>query len=304
MDLCTDYSVLNALSILQKIFTLICIIIPVILVILTMISIFKAVTSNEDDAIKSVVTLSIRRFVTCFIIIFLPTIGKVVMNTINDSTTRNFDLLTCFANSNNLDYYKDLSTDKKETTKPTTVTPLVAEIKKTTTTDLPQNEDTIGKLYSLTDDQIRYLAAVCEEENGYTENGMAAEANLILNKYQRANKEKYTDIAYYVRNARWWSTAKSAETYTPSEKAISIVKSVIEYGNKIYPSNVVEHDAFNNIEYLVVNGKKITDPTAIKDKSNYIQGQTIIHNKNMDEDEKGYYFYDFPCDKCDPFGYY
>ncbi len=304
MDLCTDYSVLQALSILQRIFTLICIIIPVILVILTMISIFKAITSDEDSAIKNVVSLSLRRFVICFVIIFLPTIGKVVMNTINESTSRNFDLITCFNNSKNLDYFKDLDTKAKENSKPTVTTTLVNEIKQTTTVDLPKNENDIGKLYTLTDEQIRYLAAVCEEENGYTENGMAAEANLILNKYQRANKEKYTNIAYYVRNARWWSTAKSAETYTPSEKAISVVKSVIEYGNKIYPSNVVEHDAFKNIEYLLVKCKKITDPTAIKDKSNYIQGQTIIHNKNMDEDEKGYYFYDFPCDKCDPFGYY
>ena len=50
---------------------------------------------------------------------------------------------------------------------------------------------------------------------------------------------------------------------------------------------------------IVTNGATINDMNAIKNRSNYIQGKTVLYNRYGGV----YTFYAFPCSSCDPFGY-
>ncbi len=313
MDFCTDYNFLKALTIVNSVLNIICVIVPVIIVIVTTVSIVKAVLSDDENAMKALPGIVTKRILLGVAIFMMPTIILSIITTVNSNSKKSVDLYTCLNNSKNLNYYKDLKekeekqeseSKKKENTTPVAIP--TNEIKNKTEPDLePNKETTVGTLYSLSPKQLNYLAAVCQKENGYTKRGMMAEATLILNRYQNADKLAYPNIAYYVRNARWWSTAADAENVTPSQEAIDAVKSVIAYGNRIYPSYVIEHAGYSNVAFIVTNGKKISDYEGIHNINNYIKDNTIIYEVGHESDnDVGWWFYDFPCERCDPFGYY
>ena len=167
-----------------------------------------------------------------------------------------------------------------------------------------------GNKFSVNEDDLFFITKVSVCEQGSVA-GAAAEASLIANRYDLYGKKKYSNITDYVRNSGWWSCAKSKRTINVKDEHIAAVRDVIINGVRTLPLYVDEHDCFDcnkslcsngnrgDICDLVTNGKTYTDISYIKNRSNYVSGQTVIHNKYGGT----YTFYCFPTQSSDPFGY-
>lgn len=82
-DACSDYALVNILSITQTAFMLICIIVPIILIVSLAISLFGAVTDPEKKGLlKSIIS----KVGAALIIFFLPTIVNLIMTWLPDNS--------------------------------------------------------------------------------------------------------------------------------------------------------------------------------------------------------------------------
>ena len=323
-DFCTTYSVLYIFSILKNVFELMCNIIPIVLIILIMIDYFKAVISNEENAIKSVTSKSAKRVLSGIIVFFVPTIVSAFMSVVNFSIAGNFT--DCLLNSDNLDYYKALeeekekAKEKEEQAKNENTQNNIEEIKIVITnynSNTTSEGSNFGKTYNLTENELKFLTSVAICENGF--DGMRAELSLIANLYELdPNLQKeYGSLPNYVLKGPWFACGNDGRnTFTKysnyDEKGLAITKEVLVLGKRAYPYYINEHDCWDcsqgiechdtfkgDICTLEVNGQKYTNLSDIKNKNNYIKNVTKVYNSHSSI----YTFYDFPCDTCDPFGY-
>ena len=158
-----------------------------------------------------------------------------------------------------------------------------------------------GTKYDLTATELKKLARLCDQEQGSVA-GCAAEASLMANLYELVGKS-YGSLYSYVRNGKWFSQAAYwMDNGSCTSSELAAVKDVLVNGNRTVPLYIDEHDCFEDIEYIKVNGKKYTyknNKAQVKNKSNYIKDKTIIRN-NYDST---YTFYCFPAPGADPFGY-
>ena len=158
-----------------------------------------------------------------------------------------------------------------------------------------------GTKYNLTATQLKKLARLCDQEQGSVA-GCAAEASLMANLYELVGKS-FGSLYNYVRNGKWFANAPYyMDNGSCTAAELAAVKNVLVNGNRTVPLYIDEHDAFDDIEYIKVNGKKYTyedNKAQVKNKANYIKDKTIIRN-NFDST---YTFYCFPAPGADPFGY-
>ena len=160
--------------------------------------------------------------------------------------------------------------------------------------------------YNLSQDQVIALTRLCYQEQG-SDAGAAAEASLMCNRFEWCLKGSYrgqsgaTGLYNYVKNSGWWAQAASfmagSGNYpNPSSSQVANIQAVFS-GRRTLPGYVDEHDCWSDISYVESrpNGPNLGNK---RDKSQYVQHQTIIHN-NMGAK---YTFYAFP-DTEDPFGY-
>ena len=96
MEICTNTSVLTIIRLLLIVFNVIKIVIPLILIIIVTIDVFKAIVSNEDNALSKVIKNSTNRLVAAILIFFVPTIVFAIINVIHADNT----ILACFQNAN------------------------------------------------------------------------------------------------------------------------------------------------------------------------------------------------------------
>ncbi len=167
-----------------------------------------------------------------------------------------------------------------------------------------------GNKFTVSEDDLFFITkvSVCEQGDA---TGAAAEASLIANRYDLYGKNKYSTITDYVRNSGWWSCAKSKRTINVKDEHIAAVRNVIVNGVRTLPLYVDEHDCFDcnkslcsngnrgDICKIVTNGRTMESMSDIKNRSNYISGQTVLYNKYGGT----YTFYSFPTSHSDPFGY-
>jgi len=158
-----------------------------------------------------------------------------------------------------------------------------------------------GTKYNLTATQLKKLARLCDREQGSVA-GCAAEASLMANLYELVGKS-YGSLYDYVRNGKWFSRAAYwMDNGSATQKEIDAVRDVLVNGNRTVPLYIDEHDAYEDIQYIKVNGKTYTykdNKAQVKNQSNYIKGKTIIRNNF----KSTYTFYCFPAVGADPFGY-
>lgn len=156
--------------------------------------------------------------------------------------------------------------------------------------------------YSLTDDQLRQLANVCQQEQG-TAKGAAAEASLMANRFElygSAYGTGETGLLSYVRDSGWFANAGSVMDNGPSNGELSddilnAVKNVLVGGKRTLPAYVDEHDLLSDISSATTNGTAID----VSDRSAYKMHETTINNVYG----ATYKFYSFPDSNADPFGY-
>ncbi len=146
-----------------------------------------------------------------------------------------------------------------------------------------------GEKYNLSDDDLALLAYVALREQGSVE-GAKLELSLMCNLYER-NKNNYSSVKDYVLNSGWFANRSLSQYSYPGDEYVSAAKDVLNDGNRYLASNVVEHDCLSDLTSV--------SPGSIYDKSSYIPGETVIHNRYG----ATYVFIGFAPNGGDPFGY-
>ena len=152
------------------------------------------------------------------------------------------------------------------------------------------------------------LANMCMAEQGSPE-GAKFELSLLINQFKSVNGREptsSTELSNFMQNfgyggGHWYAarTRNMANIPTASDTYINAIQDVLN-GNRVLPSNVVEHDCFSDIAKIVVNGQTLSDYQSIRNHANYIKDNTVIYNKMGSV----YTFYEFAPNGGDPFGYF
>ena len=150
------------------------------------------------------------------------------------------------------------------------------------------------KKYNLSKDDIQILAYVAKREQG-TVKGAKAELSLMANLFE-SRGSNFSSIVDYVLHSGWFASASTGGK-TNEASYVNAVREVLIKGNRTLPPGVNEHDCIvpADISYAENNGKSFP-PT---DRSKYIQGVTFLKNIYG----SSYYFWCFPDEGADPFGY-
>lgn len=142
-----------------------------------------------------------------------------------------------------------------------------------------------SKRYNLSKEQLLKIAAVCMCEQGTSIEGAKWESSLMCN---RADLKLNGSDPYTVSQSRWFASGSRSLSNGAAigkhvgnrgvltKEIYAAVYDVVVNGNRA--TRAIEHDCFNDITYLNNNGEIITSPSEIRDRSNYIPNQTIIHN--------------------------
>ncbi len=160
--------------------------------------------------------------------------------------------------------------------------------------------------YNLTEAQLTALSNVAQNEQGDPV-GAAAEASLMANRFELIGKSfgVGADGLYsYVRNSNWFAYAADAMD-SPDEpldpKVKDAVAKVLIEGKRTLPGYVDEHDCIycggSRYDVRVASNNGVSFD--VTDRSQYIPHVTYITNF----DSAHYWFYSFPTDHSDPFGY-
>ena len=84
-DFCSDVAVSNIMYLVGVVVAVIRIAVPIILIVMGMVDLVKALTSQEDKEIKAATKLIVKRVVIAVIIFLVPTIVRLVMNLISQN---------------------------------------------------------------------------------------------------------------------------------------------------------------------------------------------------------------------------
>ncbi|MBQ8891581.1 MAG: hypothetical protein IJ068_01805 [Bacilli bacterium] len=178
-----------------------------------------------------------------------------------------------------------------------------------TNTESNSNNTINGSQIVLDSDQsVVQLANMCMAEQGSPE-GAKFELSLLINQFKSVHGREptsATELSEFMQNfgyggGHWYAarTRNMASLTTADSSYINAITDVLS-GNRVLPSNVVEHDCFSDIAKIVVNGQTLTDYSSISNHANYIRDNTVIYNKMGSV----YTFYEFAPNGGDPFGYF
>lgn len=79
---CTDPTMLQVMGIVKFIMRVICIIVPIVMIVLGTIDLFKAVTAGKEEDIKKKQKALITRLIAGILVFLVPTIVTVLFNLI------------------------------------------------------------------------------------------------------------------------------------------------------------------------------------------------------------------------------
>lgn len=79
---CTDPTMLQVMGIVKFIMRVICIIVPIVMIVLGTIDLFKAVTAGKEEEIKKKQKALITRLIAGILVFLVPTIVTVLFNLI------------------------------------------------------------------------------------------------------------------------------------------------------------------------------------------------------------------------------
>ena len=115
LDFCTEPSVLKVILFAKTILKYAFIIIPIGLLVMLGIDIFKNIIAKDVNNINLNINIAIKRLIYIVILFFVPTIVNIVVNIVNYSLENtNINYKSCTDNINNIEYYENLASEKKE----------------------------------------------------------------------------------------------------------------------------------------------------------------------------------------------
>jgi len=130
---------------------------------------------------------------------------------------------------------------------------------------------TIGKKYTVSDDDLARLAYIASKEQDSLE-GIKLEVSLLANLYDNISKKKFPTLIDYVKG-----TKKSLEDYNedkkPSQEYIDAAREVLVEGKRYFSSKV-------NIEASIKTITFVSSTNDYSDRNAYIPGVSLVHNSN------------------------
>ena len=96
VDCQTGSTLVNVIAIVRLVMNIVCVAVPIIMILMGTIDLFKAVTAGKDDDIKKKQKALITRIIAGVLVFLVPTIVSVLMNLIGVSKWR-----TCWNNAKN-----------------------------------------------------------------------------------------------------------------------------------------------------------------------------------------------------------
>ncbi len=318
---------LGVLFFLREILKVAYIIIPIGLIVMLSIDLFKGIINFNDDISKLFFTM-LRRVMYTMFIFLIPTTVFSIFNIIGIASKDSESCWT-YADEASVEEVREIQKTRQElleeeveklrdeisakyniVDKTKTLRRIVAK-KSSSSSSSDSYGTTIGQKYKLSSGELKSLAYVAQCEQGSPE-GAAAEASLMANLFELKGK-KYSSIVDYVKNSGWFANSESRinNPGKVSSSILSAVKDVLVNGNRTMPVYVVEHDCWDcsskhcangnrgDICSITTDGKKNTSISYIKGRGNYKKDNTVIRNRMG----AVYTFYSFPSKGSDPFGY-
>ncbi len=154
-----------------------------------------------------------------------------------------------------------------------------------------------------------FFAVLGHAEQGSLD-GAAAELSLLLNLFERrhpgAGDVTIQEVAKWATECGWFAHASRRWEKTASPEYIAVAKNVLG-GNRVLPSNIVEHDCREDLAYIETNGVRYSP----YDNDKYVSGVTVCYQAPVHEyngrkfgfrHPVHWVFYSFPAAKSDPFG--
>ena len=154
-----------------------------------------------------------------------------------------------------------------------------------------------------------FFAVLGRAEQGSLD-GAAAELSLLLNLYERRHPDagdvSIQEVAKWATECGWFAHASHRWEKTAAPEYIAVAKSVLG-GNRVLPSNIVEHDCREDLAYIETNGVRYSPYQNDK----YVSGVTVVYQAPVHEHNGRKFgfrhpvhwiFYSFPAAKSDPFG--
>lgn len=326
MSLCEDLLLLRLLRLLYVGINIIRWVVPILLIIKLILDSYHCMLIGEGKRIKE---LSIKRVGAALIVFLLPIGVNLLLKMVEIGTGNSVNYPYCLSSLDNIKYYEELASKKKEITNETKISQeellyeealrrqaeALLELAKKS---LIEDEAAIhmGKTYSLSDGELRGLCGVAKAEQGSIK-GAKAEASLMANLYEllSPSSKLYGKGLYnYVRNGGWFSSAARHMSEGCPNDYLNAVRDVLVNGNRTLPLYINEHDCYNcnrgkscdsglrgDICTINTNGINYTSLDAIKNRSNYIRDNTQVYT--IYTKSSYWVFYSFPASNSDPFGY-
>ncbi len=117
LDFCQKSNVLELINFILKALRLVCIIVPIFLIVLITIDFIKCVVSGNQEEIKKIGGIIIKRIIYCALIFFVPMIVNLIVNVLGDLGV---DYMECIQNATDekISYYKQLEEKEGSTLNP------------------------------------------------------------------------------------------------------------------------------------------------------------------------------------------
>lgn len=311
-------AILGVLYFVRELIKIVCFIIPMGLIVMITIDIGKVVITGQDKESKTI-SLIVKRVIYAVVIFLLPQTVFGISNILIGAETQESGSLWKYLGETSVEDVRKLVENEQEALR-NELKQMEAESAqkakeranandnyKKTVLQLSDKEKkgssegtVIGQTYNLTDEELRGIARLCQQEQGSPE-GAAAEASLMANRYELFPKglknRNYTSLFDYVENDGWWASSSKYMNNTSglNQEVLDAVKEVLVVGKRTLPLYVDEHDYMGDIKTVSNNGTSFDK----KDRSQYKQDVTYIENTLSSE----YTFYSFPTETSDPFGY-
>lgn len=289
LNICEESGFLSLVLLAKEIIDLISIFVPIILIVMIGVQVFKMVMGNVNEDFKKGIKGITLKMIAAVCIFFVPVLVNLFLSMLNKNS---YDSGNCWSNANStvISAYRALEEaerkqkeeEKKEAKrKADEARQVLADLREAERVKneeeaskgamyLTGNERFPGTKYNLTEAELLDLAKICaSEQSGVI--GAKAEASLMANLFEKKMGGSYkgvtggTGLRNYVRNGGWFAHAASKmddPNRKVSPEVLAGVRDVLVNGNRLLPAEVVNHDCWLCNAKTCNNGDSlIHDPT-------------------------------------------